>query len=115
MVKILKNLEFGKNFRYIFILIKIVANCRFWSKLTKMSTLDKIAENVDYSQNFRKKHRFGSKFANISMLVKIFENFRFWSKFLKISILVKIYESLDFGQYCRKIMILVNILGKSRF
>ena len=80
-----------------------------------MSILDKIAENVDYSKNFRKKYRFGSKFANISMLVKIFENFRFWSKFLKLSILVKIFENLNFGQNCRKIMILVNILGKSLF
>ena len=39
-----------------------------------MSILDKIAENVDQSQIFRK-YRFRSKFANISILVKIFEKF----------------------------------------
>ena len=34
---------------------------------------------------------------------------------MKISILVKIHENLDFGQNSRKILILVNIFGKSRF
>ena len=46
------------------------------------------------------------KNGNISILVKFFQ---------KISILVKINENLDFGENCRKISILVNILGKSRF
>ena len=41
----------------------------------KISILDKIAENVDYSQIFIK-CRFGSKFANISILVKIVGKFR---------------------------------------
>ena len=48
-------------------------------------------------------------------LVKIVKNFRFWSIFMEISIWVKIVENLDFGQNCRKILILVNIFGKSRF
>ena len=34
---------------------------------------------------------------------------------MKISVLVKIDENLDFGKNCRQIMMLVNILGKSRF
>ena len=34
---------------------------------------------------------------------------------MKISILDKNYENLDFGQNCLKILILVNIFGKSRF
>ena len=34
---------------------------------------------------------------------------------MKISILVKINKNLDFGQNSRKILILVNIFGKSRF
>ena len=73
-----------------------------------MSILDKIAENVDYSQNLQK-CRFESKFANILILVKIVEQFRFWSIFTKILILVKVYENLGFGQNCRKIFILLNI------
>ena len=51
----------------------------------------------------------------ISILVKNIERFRFWSIFTEISILVKIDENLDFGQNCRKILILVNIFGKSWF
>ena len=43
LVKTLKNLDLGKNLQ----------KSRFWSKLMKISILDKIAENVDYSQNFR--------------------------------------------------------------
>ena len=39
LVKIDKNLEFGRNFRYILILVNIVGNSRFWSKLTKMKML----------------------------------------------------------------------------
>ena len=34
---------------------------------------------------------------------------------MKISILVKIHVNLDFSQNSRKILILVNIFGKSRF
>ena len=34
---------------------------------------------------------------------------------MKISILVKVYEYLGFDQNCRKILILVNIFGKSWF
>ena len=34
---------------------------------------------------------------------------------MKISILVAINENLDFGQNSGKILILVNIFGKSRF
>ena len=64
-----KNLDFGQNFRKISILVKIVGDSQFWSKLTKMLISDKIAKNADYSRNFR-----------------------------KISILVDIYENLDFGQ-----------------
>ena len=96
MVKIYKNLEFGQNFRKIQILIKIVGNSRFWSKLTKMSISDKTAKNL-------------------LIIVKIFEKFRFVSIFMKISILVKIHEDLDFGQNCRKILILDNIFVKSQF
>ena len=33
---------------------------------------------------------------------------------MKISILVKIHENLEFGQISRKILILVNIFGKSQ-
>ena len=51
----------------------------------------------------------------ISILVKNVEKFRFWSIFTEISTLVKIDENLDFGQNFRKILILVNIFGKSRF
>ena len=70
-----KNLEFGQNFQKISIVVKIVGTSRFWSKLSKMSVLDKIAENVDYSQNFRKMSIW-VKFANISILVKIVGKFR---------------------------------------
>ena len=49
LVKIYKNIEFGQNVRKISIFIRVVGNSRFWSKLTKMSILDKIAKNVDYS------------------------------------------------------------------
>ena len=34
---------------------------------------------------------------------------------MKLSILVKIHENLDFSQNSRKILILVNIFGKSGF
>ena len=34
---------------------------------------------------------------------------------MSILILVEIDENIDFGQNCRKILILVNIFGKSRF
>ena len=51
----------------------------------------------------------------ISILVKNVENFRFWSMFTAISIFVKIDETIDIGQNCRKILILVNIFGKSQF
>ena len=68
-----------------------------------MSILDKIAENVDYSQIFSKNVDLGQKFANISMLVKIVEKFRFWSI---------LSENLDLGQHFRKISILLNIFGK---
>ena len=50
-----------------------------------MSISEKIAKNVDYSQNFRK--------------VSIWVN--------------NIHENLDFDQNCRKILILVNILENS--
>ena len=51
----------------------------------------------------------------ISILLINVEQFRFWSIFTEILILVKIDENLDFGKNCRKILILVNIFGKSRF
>ena len=41
-----------------------------------MSILDKIVENVDYNQNFRKMSIW-VKIANILILVKIVEKFRF--------------------------------------
>ena len=109
----------------------------------KLSILDKIAENVDYSQNFRKMSicvkickyfDFGQNCRQISILVNIYGNlefgkknhenldfgqiyrkFRIWSVFMKISILVRVYENFGFDQNCRKILILVNISGKSRF
>ena len=56
-----------------------------------MSISYKIADNVDYSHFF-----FGQNL----------QKSRIWSIFSKNS---------DFGQNCRKIMILVNIFGKSRF
>ena len=49
-----------------------------------MSISEKIAKNVDYSQNFR-----------------------------KVSIWVNMHGNLDFDQNCRKILILVNILENS--
>ena len=58
-----------------------------------MSISDKIAKNVDYSQNFRK----------MSIGVNFHENLVFWSK---------LSENLDLGQHFRKISILVNIFGK---
>ena len=58
---------------------------------------------------------FGQNLQNISISVKIFEKFRFWSIFMEISIFDKNYENLDFGQNCLKILILVNIFGKSWF
>ena len=91
--------KFSQNLDFCLKVSKILD---FLSKLTKMSILDKTAENVDYIQI-------------ISILVKIVKNVdfgqylwksRFWSKFMKNSILVK---------NCRKIFILVNNFGKSRF
>ena len=85
--------------------LKLSKNIKFGQILLKIWILDKIEENVDYSQNFRK----------MSILAKICKYFdfgqnllksRFWTQFMKISILVKIVE---------KILILVNIFGKSRF
>ena len=111
LVKILKNIyQFSKKS----ILVKFVEKSRFWSKLTELSILDKIKKNVDYSQFFLKMWIW-VKICKYLYLGQIVEKFRFWSIFMKISILVKIYENLDFGKNCRKILILVNILGKSRF
>ena len=82
-----------------------------------MSILDKIAENADYSENFRKmsiwvqnskylefdkkfpkKSGFSLKFSKILTSVKIAENV----KFRKILILVKIHQNVDFGHNWRK-------------
>ena len=116
-------------------------NSRFWSKLIKITLLDKIAENVDYSQFFQKmsiwvkickynvsrfwwkssnnfdylqylwKSRFWSKFMKISILVKIVGKFRFWSIIMEIPILFKIYENFRFCSIFMKISILVKIVG----
>ena len=67
--------------------------------------LDKIAENVDYSQNFRK----------MSTWVKICKYLDFGQNFLKISIFIKIFENIACGENCWKIWNLVKIFGKSRF
>ena len=111
MVQIFENLDFGKIFRKIWILVKFP----FWSKFWEISISVK---NFDCGQNFRK----------ISSLVKIsnkfdffenFETFRFWSLFSKIfgfsqifeknySILVKIFEKFYFSQIFAEISILLN-------
>ena len=75
-----------------------------------MSDLDKIVKNVDYNQNFRK----------MSIWVKNCKYLDFGQNFDLVNIdvnlvLVKIDENIDFGKNCRKILILVNIYGKSRF
>ena len=54
LVKIYRKFEFGQNFRKILFVVKVVGISWYWSKLTKMSILDEIAENVDYTQNFLK-------------------------------------------------------------
>ena len=46
LVIIYKNLEFGHNFRKIEILVKIVGNSQFWSKLTEMSILVKLQKMI---------------------------------------------------------------------
>ena len=85
-----------------------------------MSILDKIAENVDYSQNIGKMlslvkickyFDFGQYCRTISILANIYEKSRLRTKIMKISILVKIVgkswswstfsENLDFCQYLR--------------
>ena len=90
----------------------------------KISILDKIAENVDYSKNFGK----------MSIWVKICKYFAFGQNCRKITSLVNFYGNLDFGQslwisrfwsqlswnldlgqHFRKILILVNIFGKIDF
>ena len=133
MVIIYKNLEFGQNVRKISIFDKSTGNSWFWSKLTKMSILDKIAENVDYSQIFSKNVDLGKKLPKISILVKVFESIDFGEKCQKNpSNLVKFVEQsrfwtklskiLDFGQdlkKCRfwskykKMFILVKIIKKT--
>ena len=77
-----------------------------------MSILDKIAENVDYSQNvnlgqYLQISWFWSKFSKNFDFSQYLCKSRSWSKFMKISILVKnvekfsifvnIYGNLDFG------------------
>ena len=64
--------KIGQNFRKLSILVKIVENCRLWSKLTKMLILVKIDENF-WCQNFR-----------------------------KMSTWVETYQIVDFGQHWRK-------------
>ena len=53
----------------------------------------------------------------ISILVKMDENLDFGKNYRKFrigQILVRVYENFGFGQICRKILILINIFGKSR-
>ena len=72
-----------------------------------MSILDKIAENVDYSQIFRK----------MSIWVKICKYLDFGQNYRIISILIKkkITGNLDLKKELSENSILVNIFGKSRF
>ena len=80
--KLSKNLNFGQKFRKFSIWVKID------SKLSMISILAKIFENLDCGVNSRK----------ISILPTIFENFNFGIFFL----------NLDFGVNFRKISIFVN-------
>ena len=87
LVKVNKNLGFGRNCRKILILVNIFG---------KISILVNIFDKIDLGQNF----------PHILVLVKISQNCqnlqicRFWSKKIK---------NRDFGQNFRKISILVNI------
>ena len=98
LVKIIEDLDFGRNFQKISILVK------FWKNLNYV----KLSTNPDFGQNFGKiaifvkifnSLDFGADSRNISIFVeicyeifievKIFEISRFWQKFKK---------NTDFGQ-----------------
>ena len=139
--KISKNLDFGQNFqKYVFwwklsknmkyqnyrkisILVKIVANYRFWSIFTKMSILVIIEEYIDFNQNFQKDFDFDQHFRKISILVNIFGEIDLWQnfpqifrwKFTEMSILVIIEENFDFRQNFQKDFDIGQNFRKSRF
>ena len=77
-VKSFKYLDFGQNCRKISIWVDIYGNLDF----------GKIAENVDYSQNFR----------IMSIWVKNYKYFNYGQNCRIISSLVNIYGNLNFGQ-----------------
>ena len=80
MLKISENLTYGK---------KISKNPKFWfwSKLSKMSILVNIFENIDFGEKFPKHIDFGQNCYNLD----------FGQNHQKMLILVKIYENPDFG------------------
>ena len=74
-----------------------------------MSILDKTAENVDYSPNFRKMliwvkvckyFDIGTKFSKESILVKIVEKSQIW---------LNLSKNLGFGQNCLKFSIFIEL------
>ena len=101
LVEIVKNLDFGQNY-------KSSKNLDFCQNCRKLSILVKTYQNGDFAQDF----------IWMLIIVKCFEQCRylqmsrFLSKFMKISILVKtvgkpwswstISENLDFSQYHRE-------------
>ena len=91
-------------------MVNIVGNSRFyqiWTKLHWNVIYCKTFRIISISVNICKYRGFGKKISKNFDFVEYSWKSRFWSKFMKISILV--------FQNSRKILILVNIFGKSRF
>ena len=79
---------------------QIFRKSRFFWKFSYMALLVKIIENLNFGQNFCKS-RFGQNFQKISILVEIFEKSRIRSKLL---------EDIELWSKFPKISILVKIL-----
>ena len=93
--------------------VKISEKCRFGSKICKYVDLVKNFQ-LKFGQICRKPW-FWSKLSKISNLVNIYENLDFGQSLWKFWFRPKWWENLDLGQHFRKISILVNILGKIDF
>ena len=78
MVGIFENLDFGRNFRKISILLE---NLDFGPNFRKSRFRSKLFKIFDIGRTFRKISILVELFENLD-LVQIFEKFRFWLKFL---------------------------------
>ena len=107
-----ENLDFGRNFAKISILVEFSRKSRFWSRFVT---------NFGFGRNFRKSrfwskcfknHEFIRYFQKIPILFEIFETFPFWSKFGKNHDFGQILRKSRFQSICAKISISVEIFKK---